>query len=566
MKLNIINSFVFLLLVVYQIANAQVKTLVFGKPIENSISKGELHTYQIKLDSGGFLNVTVEQIGVDLVISVIDPDGKNIDEINSLTGNQSKKKVLIEAKTSGNYRLEIYPIENNGNEGISQSGNYKVQIEKLFSAEEYKSYLNKLKEDPRVVWLKNNSIEVRSISPHDEDFSDLQPLKKIIGDSRIVMLGEQTHGDGATFLAKTRLIKFLHQEMGFDVLAFESGLYDVGKAWTFLKNGENPVQAVRRGVFGIWTNTNELRPLIDYLGEKVYTDRPLELAGFDSQFTGSASKDFYIDDLKEFLSIKGIETLSLEDTSIFKTILQNMIESSYNIGNQSPIDSISKIIFLSTLKNIREKLELKNNTHYDKNTAFWIQNLKSLEGQAPVNWFTPGSNRKVLEKSIRDIQMGKNLIWLSREYYPNRKIIVWAATFHIIHNPNLINTRTESYSYENTITMGHHVWQNMGDEVYTLGFTAYEGHYGWLNWEPSRGVWNVPQDQTEELELEELMNLAGIENAVLDFRSISKDGFWLRDKLISRPLGNIAMEADWTKVLDGMFFTRRMTPVTRATR
>src|SRR6476646_1280732 len=80
--------------------------------------------------------------------------------------------------------------------------------------------------EARVAWLKEHAVGLRSIDPADEDFADLEPLRKVIGDARIVQLGEQSHGDGATFHAKARLIKFLHQKMGFDVLAFESGLYD----------------------------------------------------------------------------------------------------------------------------------------------------------------------------------------------------------------------------------------------------------------------------------------------------------------------------------------------------
>ncbi|MGH9894114.1 MAG: erythromycin esterase family protein, partial [bacterium] len=66
---------------------------------------------------------------------------------------------------------------------------------------------------------------VRSIDPADEDFKDLEPLIKAIGSARVVQLGEPSHGAGSSFAAKARLIKFLHRRMGFDVVAWESGLY-----------------------------------------------------------------------------------------------------------------------------------------------------------------------------------------------------------------------------------------------------------------------------------------------------------------------------------------------------
>jgi erythromycin esterase-like protein len=57
--------------------------------------------------------------------------------------------------------------------------------------------------DPRITWLRDNAINLNSIEPNTCDFSDLQPLKDHIRDARIVLLGEQTHFDGTTFLAKT---------------------------------------------------------------------------------------------------------------------------------------------------------------------------------------------------------------------------------------------------------------------------------------------------------------------------------------------------------------------------
>jgi erythromycin esterase len=79
----------------------------------------------------------------------------------------------------------------------------------------------------KIHWLSEHAVPVRLIVPENEDFSDLMPLVQWIGGSRVVALGEVTHGDGAMFLAKTRLVRFLHEVMGFDVLAWEAGFFDV---------------------------------------------------------------------------------------------------------------------------------------------------------------------------------------------------------------------------------------------------------------------------------------------------------------------------------------------------
>jgi hypothetical protein len=91
-----------------------------------------------------------------------------------------------------------------------------------------------------VAWLQKEAIRVRTVDPADEDFRDLEPLKKMIGDARIVMLGEISHGDGTTMLAKSRLVRFLHQQMDFDVLVFESGLYDTSTAWESMVDLRTP--------------------------------------------------------------------------------------------------------------------------------------------------------------------------------------------------------------------------------------------------------------------------------------------------------------------------------------
>ena len=94
---------------------------------------------------------------------------------------------------------------------------------------------------------------IRSISPTDVDFQDLEFLKAEIGPARVVMLGEPSHGEGNVFEAKIRLMRFLQQRMGFTTVAFESGLYDLHKAQQELEAGKSAQEALGNSVFPIWT-------------------------------------------------------------------------------------------------------------------------------------------------------------------------------------------------------------------------------------------------------------------------------------------------------------------------
>ena len=72
-----------------------------------------------------------------------------------------------------------------------------------------------------------NVRQIAAIDPAFQGYSDLEVIADAIGDARIVMLGEQDHGDAPAFLAKTRLIKYLHEKKGFNVLAFESDFFGI---------------------------------------------------------------------------------------------------------------------------------------------------------------------------------------------------------------------------------------------------------------------------------------------------------------------------------------------------
>jgi erythromycin esterase len=112
-------------------------------------------------------------------------------------------------------------------------------------------------------WIQSNHQAIRSANPSDTDFSDLQFLKQAIGDRRVVQLGESAHGTAEFSSMKVRLIKFLHEEMGFDVVAFESGLFDCYRANERM-DSRSAYQTMRDCTFGVW-HTAEAAALFEYL-------------------------------------------------------------------------------------------------------------------------------------------------------------------------------------------------------------------------------------------------------------------------------------------------------------
>jgi erythromycin esterase-like protein len=74
-----------------------------------------------------------------------------------------------------------------------------------------------------IKWIKDNS---REILPADSDYKEFGFLDSLLINKRIVMLGENTHGSSEYYLLKNRIIHYLHEKLGFNILTGESDELD----------------------------------------------------------------------------------------------------------------------------------------------------------------------------------------------------------------------------------------------------------------------------------------------------------------------------------------------------
>ncbi|HUP18578.1 MAG TPA: erythromycin esterase family protein, partial [Gemmatimonadota bacterium] len=115
-------------------------------------------------------------------------------------------------------------------------------------------------------WIRDHAIALTATEPGN-GFADLQPLRQIVGDARIVALGEATHGTREFFQLKHRMLEFLVSEMDFNIFAIEASLTEALDVNRYVLSGEgDPARALAGMYFWTW-DTEEVLALIRWMRE-----------------------------------------------------------------------------------------------------------------------------------------------------------------------------------------------------------------------------------------------------------------------------------------------------------
>ena len=148
---------------------------------------------------------------------------------------------------------------------------------------------------PVTEWIASHAIPLSTVEAR-HGFADLQPLKKVIGDARIVELVEATHGTREFFQLKHRMLEFLATEMGFTIFAIEANMPEAYKVNDYVLRGEgDPAKLLKSMYFWTW-DTEEVLDMIRWMREFNQSGKGrVEFTGFDMQnisVAGPIVRDF----------------------------------------------------------------------------------------------------------------------------------------------------------------------------------------------------------------------------------------------------------------------------------
>ena len=401
-----------------------------------------------------------------------------------------------------------------------------------------------------ITWIRANHHAIRQQPPIPiaDDYADLQFLKDVIGNRRIVQIGESHHSVAEYGAVKTRLIKFLHEEMGFDVLAFESSIYECFAA----DLRQMPAaEALFSTIFSVWA-FEEVLPLFEYLKQTHSTARPLAFAGFDPQISSrsgvvtrpaffqrvvGALDGAYAREVAQFdaqfvdrIQREGPAYAREEEERLvsFYTRLANFFDTNRDAlteafpGDASPL--VAERVAWSSVR----LAQLLSSYHKDPNDV-------TLQGHM----------------AIRDRAMADNLTFLASTLYPDKKIIVWAANIHVRH----ANEKT-TWVFP---TMGGWLEERFRDELYTIGLYPNRGTVP-----GGRSVFTI--DPAEPGTMERLLSDAGTSQLFVDMlnQPHHEGTRWMyepmlsRDASISGPQAMLPVQIVPRDQYDGLLFIDRV--------
>ena len=350
-------------------------------------------------------------------------------------------------------------------------------------------------------------------------FDDLVGLDRLIGDARIVALGEASHGTAEFFAMKHRLLEFLVEKKGFSVFAIEGNWPEAQVADRFIKTGEGDAAAALAAMY-FWTwRTEEVSALLHWMRRYNVARgaRPvLSFTGFDMQYPKVAMRRV----------IDCLDHAGSADRDAVRALYDG-IENLDQPGADLTPEEMARLA-----GGARKALDLVEARREMLVTAATPQEHRELRQAARIVLQALEMRAGRLE---RDRAMAENVRWLVEEAFPGQKIVLWAHNRHVGTNLQMSER-----------SQGDHLRDRYGDEMAVIGFASHHGAVRAVRVRDGKvqrgGPVALPLAPAGKVSVEALFEETGLPRFILDLRDLPKDsatGAWLAQPRPHREIGAV---------------------------
>lgn len=306
-------------------------------------------------------------------------------------------------------------------------------------------------EAPELGWLEANASPFATDAPGGSR-ADLEFLKDLVGDARVVSLGEATHGSREFFRMKHRVLEFLVHEMGFTTFAIEATWAESNHVNDYVQAGVgDPAELLANLHFWTW-NTQEVLDLILWMREHnqgTPGGPGIGFFGFDMQFSRQA-----MDDVWDFVVAAG-----LGGTAV--------VGPGYNCWRIWERARTYSGAPAQTREECREGARavhaylIERRAEYEGATSHGAFANALRAARVVVQHEHYASLTSALERTaVRDTYMAENAAWILEQAGPEARIVLWAHNAHV---------------RDHSIWMGRHLRDRFGSGMVVIGFSFHRG-------------------------------------------------------------------------------------------
>lgn len=298
------------------------------------------------------------------------------------------------------------------------------------------------------------------------DKANLGPLLERLGEARVVLLGEASHGTSEFYRMRHRITRELIRERGFRVLAIEADWPDAARIDHYVRHFEYPPSewtAFARFPTWMWRN-RDVRAFVDWLRDhnaSVPEARRVAFHGLDlySLYSSIRTVLEYLDDVDPQTAALARERYGC------LTPWQSDPITYGRAALTEPYRSCESEV-VKILMDISEK-QRQYAEHDGERFLNAVQNAR-LVANAERYYRTMyyGSQSSW---NLRDRYMFETLQSLLQHHAPDNKTVVWA------HNSHIGDAEATEMSLRGELNIGHLCREEFGDAMYAIGFGTDHG-------------------------------------------------------------------------------------------